>query len=120
MVVNETMARTAFPGENPLGQTITTYRGDQILGVVVGVVADVRHSALEEASGPEMYLAMRQTQDYGAMQLVLGPRFLQTVWRKGSEPLSGRLIPICRYVIFKHFKSWSIKRFHRAALCSCS
>ncbi len=56
-VVNETMARTAFPGENPLGKMITTYRGDRVLGVVVGVVADVRHSALEEASGPEMYLA---------------------------------------------------------------
>jgi len=38
---------------------------------VVGVVADVRHSALEEASGPEMYLAMRQTGDYPAMQLVV-------------------------------------------------
>ncbi len=71
VVINETMARTAFSGENPLGQTITTYRGDAVLGVVVGVVADVRHSALEEASGPEMYLAMRQTADYAAMQLVV-------------------------------------------------
>ncbi len=26
VVINETMARTAFPDENPLGQTITTYR----------------------------------------------------------------------------------------------
>jgi predicted permease len=71
VVINETMARSAFSGENPLGQTITTYRGDKVLGVVVGVVADVRHSALEEASGPEMYLAMRQTADYAAMQLVV-------------------------------------------------
>jgi predicted permease len=71
VLVNETMARTAFPGENPLGQTITTYRGDKVLGGVIGVVADVRHSALEEASGPEMYLAMRQTRDYAAMQLVV-------------------------------------------------
>lgn len=71
LLVNETMARTAFPGENPLGQTITTYRGDKVLGIVVGVVADVRHSALEDASGPEMYLAMRQIGDYAAMQLVV-------------------------------------------------
>lgn len=71
VVVNETMARTAWSGENPLGQTITTYGGQQVLGVVVGVVADVRHEALEEASGPEMYLAMRQTGDYAAMQLVV-------------------------------------------------
>jgi predicted permease len=71
VIINETMARTAFPGENPLGQTITTYRGDKVLGVVVGVVADVRHSALEEASGPEMYQGMRQTDDYSAMNLVV-------------------------------------------------
>jgi predicted permease len=71
VIINETMARTAFPGENPLGQTITTYRGDKVLGVVVGVVSDVRHNALEEASGPEMYQGMRQTADYTAMQLVV-------------------------------------------------
>jgi len=71
LIVNETMARTAWPGENPVGQTITAYSGQPVLGVVVGVVADVRHEALEEASGPEMYLAMRQTGDYAAMQLVV-------------------------------------------------
>ncbi|HEX4169513.1 MAG TPA: ABC transporter permease [Bryobacteraceae bacterium] len=71
VIINETMARTAFPGENPLGQTITTYRRDKVLGVVVGVVADVRHSALEEASGPEMYQGMRQTDDYSDMNLVV-------------------------------------------------
>jgi predicted permease len=70
-IVNETMARTAWPSESPLGQTITTYRGDKVLGEVVGVVADVRHEALDEQSGPEMYLAMRQTGDYSAMQLVM-------------------------------------------------
>jgi len=71
VVVNETMARTAWRGENPLGQIITAYSGQQVLGVVVGVVGDVRHEALEQASGPEMYLAMRQTADYAAMQLVV-------------------------------------------------
>ena len=38
---------------------------------VVGVVADVRHEALEKAGGSEMYLPMRQTADYSAMQLVV-------------------------------------------------
>ena len=39
---------------------------------VVGVVADVRHTALESVGGPEMYLPMRQTGDYSAMNLVVG------------------------------------------------
>lgn len=94
-VVNQTMARTAFPGENPLGQTITTYRGDHVLGVVVGVVADVRHIAIEEASGQEMYLAMRQTQDYGAMQLIvrtkLPPDSLARGIRTALRPIDPNL-----------------------------
>ena len=95
VVINETMARTAFYGKNPLGQTITTYRRDKVLGVVVGVVADVRHSALEEASGPEMYLAMRQTADYAAMHLVvrtaLSPDSLAEGIRTALRPLDPNL-----------------------------
>jgi predicted permease len=67
VIVNETLARTLWPGQNPLGQMITTDGGRR----VVGVVADVRHEALEKAGGPEMYLPMRQTGDYASMQLVV-------------------------------------------------
>ena len=95
VVINETMARTAFPGENPLGQTVTTYRGDKVLGVVVGVVADVRHSALEEASGPEMYQGMRQTDDYSAMNLVvrtvIPPDQLAPAVRAALRPIDPNL-----------------------------
>lgn len=66
-IVNETMARTLWPGQNPLGQMITTDGGRR----VVGVVADVRHTALETAGGLEMYLPMRQTGDYATMQLIV-------------------------------------------------
>lgn len=95
VIINETMARTAFPGENPLGQTITTYRGDKVLGVVVGVVADVRHSALEEASGPEMYQGMPQTDDYSAMNLVvrtvIPPDQLAPTVRAALKPIDPNL-----------------------------
>ncbi len=59
VVINETMARTLWPGQNPVGQMITTDGGRR----VVGVVSDVRHEALEKAGGSEMYLPMRQTGD---------------------------------------------------------
>jgi ABC-type antimicrobial peptide transport system permease subunit len=95
VIINETMAQTAFLGENPIGQTITTYRGDKVLGVVVGVVADVRHSTLEEASGPEMYQGMRQTDDYSAMNLVvrtvIPPDQLARTVRAALRPIDPNL-----------------------------
>jgi ABC-type antimicrobial peptide transport system permease subunit len=41
---------------------------------VVGVVADVRHMALEKGSGSEMYIPMRQCQDYQSWDLVVRSR----------------------------------------------
>jgi predicted permease len=116
VVVNETMARTAWPGENPLGQTITTYSGQQVLGVVVGVVGDIRHEALEEASGPEMYLAMRQTGDYAAMQLVvrtaLPPDSLAEGIRTALRPIDPNL-PVRDFQTFQDLvdKAASPRRF---------
>ncbi|MGA7410426.1 MAG: ABC transporter permease [Bryobacteraceae bacterium] len=103
LVINETMARTLFPGQNPLDQTITDYfgRGGR---QVVGVVADVRHAALEGASGSEMYLPMRQTGDYAAMQLVvrtaLPPESLAAGIRTALRPLDPNL-PVREFVTFQ-------------------
>lgn len=66
VIVNQTLARTLWPGQNPIGQTMNQDGGRQ----VVGVVADVRHFPLEKTCGSEMYLPLRQTGDYGAMVLV--------------------------------------------------
>jgi predicted permease len=104
VVVNETMARTVWPGTNPLGQTITNYAGDRVLGVVVGVVADVRHSAMEQSSGSELYQAMRQTGDFAAMQLVvrtaLPPDSLAAGIRTALRPLDPNL-PVRAFVTFQ-------------------
>ena len=67
VVINQTLAQRNWPGEDPLGQMIQTNGGS----MVVGVVADVRHLALEESSGSEMYLPIRQTNDYPAVDLVV-------------------------------------------------
>ena len=104
VMVNETAARTLWPGRNPVGQTATTYQGRQVLGVVVGVVADVRHEALETAGGPELYQAMRQTGDYSAMQLVvrtaLPPESLAVGIRTALRPLDPNL-PVREFVTFQ-------------------
>jgi predicted permease len=67
VVVNETLARTLWPGQNPIGQIMTQDGGRR----VVGVVGDVHHGGPERSGGSEMYLPMRQTGDYAAMELVV-------------------------------------------------
>ena len=112
VVINETLARTLWPGQNPLGQAITTDGGRR----VVGVVADVRHAALETAGGPEMYLPMRQTGDYAAMQLVvrtaLPPDSLAAGLRTALRPIDPNL-PVREFVTFQDLvdKAVSPRRF---------
>jgi len=100
VVVNETMARTLWPGQDPLGQMITTDGGRR----VVGVVADVRHASLESAGGLEMYLPMRQTGDYATMQLVvrtvLPPESLAAELRAALRPVDPNL-PVREFQTFE-------------------
>ena len=67
VVVNQTLARTLWPGQDALGQMVTQNGGRR----VVGIVADVRHASLEKAGGSEMYIPLRQTRDYWSMELVV-------------------------------------------------
>ena len=70
MMINETLARRLWPGQDPIGKLIN---GDCVDGSreVIGVVGDVRHVALEQASGSEMYMPLRQCQDWGSLDLVV-------------------------------------------------
>jgi predicted permease len=75
IIINETLARVLWPGEDPLGKFMTT----DVERQVVGVVRDVRHLALEQESGGEMYLPIRQTGDYSSVTLVA----------RGAQSLAG-------------------------------
>jgi putative ABC transport system permease protein len=68
IVINETMARGLWPGEEAVGQVVRIGRSDWR---VIGVVGDVRHGTVEERSGPEMYLNFRQSDDWNAIEIVV-------------------------------------------------
>jgi len=91
IAINQTLARTLWPGQNALGQIMVAC-GDRR---VVGVVGDVRHLALEQASGMEMYLPMRQCSDYASVDLVLRtslpPGELATRVRAALKPIVPNL-----------------------------
>jgi predicted permease len=60
-VINETMARRMFPGEEAIGQRVRM--GPSPTGpwtTIVGVIGDVRHGGLEETPQPELYITSLQ------------------------------------------------------------
>ena len=91
VMVNETLARTLWPGQDAVGKMMTQDGGRR----VVGVVAEVHHGGPESSGGSEMYLPMRQTGDYAAMRLVvrtaLPPDSLAAGIRMALRPLDPNL-----------------------------
>jgi predicted permease len=53
VVVNESLVRTYFPGENPIGRTLVYYGSRR--SAIVGVVADARQQSLAEPAPPQLY-----------------------------------------------------------------
>jgi predicted permease len=111
-IINETFARTLWPGQDPIGQMLTQDGGRR----VVGVVADVRHVALESQSGNEMYMPIRQNSNYLPMHLIvrtaLPPQALAASIREALRPLDPNL-PVTEFTTLQSFvdKASSPRRF---------
>jgi predicted permease len=74
VVVNESFARTVFPGEDPIGRRVRigvrAADGDPELFEIVGVVGDVHHGTLGRAMEPELYVpATQHTWGWGVLAL---------------------------------------------------
>jgi predicted permease len=94
MVINETMASALWPGQDPIGKVVLN-TCSQDGRRVVGVVGDVRHLALEQSSGNEMYLPLRQCGDQSSADLVIRstllPGELAVAVRAALKPLSPNI-----------------------------
>ncbi|HYY57309.1 MAG TPA: ABC transporter permease, partial [Pyrinomonadaceae bacterium] len=60
VVINETLARKYFPGEEPLGKRIEVTAADNNMAEIVGIVGDVKHRSLDDEAGPESYFSYQQ------------------------------------------------------------
>jgi len=56
-IINQKFADTYFPNQNPIGRRISTDEKHAQWATIVGVVADVRHTSLEEEPQPQVYNA---------------------------------------------------------------
>lgn len=59
-IVNETLARTIWPGEDPIGKRVTVPDYQEPM-TVVGVVGDVKHRTPTDPAQPQLYLAHYQS-----------------------------------------------------------
>ncbi|HWF48598.1 MAG TPA: ABC transporter permease, partial [Bryobacteraceae bacterium] len=111
-IINETLARTLWPGQPAVGKLITQDGGRRI----VGVVADARHEALEKAADAQLYLPMRQTGDYSEMTLVvrtaIPPAGLAMSVRAALRPIDPNL-PASKFTTLQELvdKAVSPRRF---------
>ena len=93
IMINETMARALWPGQDPIGKVVLNACAPERR--VVGVVGDVRHLALEQTSGNEMYIPMRQCGDRPSHELVvrstLAAAPLASAVREALKPVASNL-----------------------------
>jgi predicted permease len=68
VVINEAMARQYFSGQDPLGRQIRW--GGRLPFTIVGVVADVKVSALDAATNPMVYMSRNQVESGASAQAV--------------------------------------------------
>jgi predicted permease len=60
VVINEAMAQTYWPNEDPLGKHLKLHPAAPTWATVVGIVADARTESLETARVPEIYTSLYQ------------------------------------------------------------
>ena len=59
-VINEAMAQTYWPDENPLGKQVKLSRSATGWTTIIGIVADARTESLEDARIPQIYSSLYQ------------------------------------------------------------
>jgi predicted permease len=75
VIVNETLARQLWPGEEPIGKRLVSPRFQGRLWQVVGVARDSKYIAVFEQPLPHLYFPMKQT-----------PFFMRVVYVRSTAP----------------------------------
>ncbi|HYE66150.1 MAG TPA: ABC transporter permease, partial [Pyrinomonadaceae bacterium] len=60
IIINETMARRMFPHQDPIGQRIRSWRDENVLREIVGVVSDVRYFGRDDELRSLVYIPLTQ------------------------------------------------------------
>ena len=102
MVINETMARRVFGTADPIGRRMRSWRDENVLREIVGVVADVRYSGLADDEQSLVYVPHGQNA-WGSLTLVvrargnpagLGETLRREVARLDADVAVARIAPL--------------------------
>jgi predicted lysophospholipase L1 biosynthesis ABC-type transport system permease subunit len=92
VVINQTAAKSLWQGRPALEKMMHVGGVDRR---VVGIVGDVKHLALEEGAGNEVYLPLRQVFDFSSLTLIvrtnLEPASLAKTLRTALAPIAPNL-----------------------------
>jgi len=64
-VINQTMARTFWGNDSPIGRRVRPGGGTNVWCTIIGVVEDVKNHGLDKPTGTELYLSRGQTYAQG-------------------------------------------------------
>ena len=92
-IINETMARTLYPGKDPLGRTVKMLNETSPWVTIVGVVKDVKSSGHLATVPPTMYFPHEQA----GTSAYYTPTRMNLIVRTTSDP--ALLIPALRRVV---------------------
>ncbi len=120
VVINESMARSFWGQQNPVGQRLQF--GTPMWRTVIGVVGVVRHEGLDAESRPEMYVPFAQAPNNEArttivIRTVLDPTAVTAALRKAVSAIDAA-VPLDQVKTMEQFVSASVgqPRFRTALL----
>lgn len=131
IVINETLARKYYPGEDPIGKKIGNGDLDpKSIREIVGVVADVREGALDNEIWPAEYQAINQgpdnffnvvvrtANDEGALLPTLVSTLRQVDPNLGvfQEQTMQQQIDVSQTALMHRFSTWLVSGFAAMAL----
>lgn len=70
VIVNESMARQLWPGENPIGRRFSIWHDEKFSREVVGVVGDTK-STLDKPAEQQMFVPYAQDANWGSLSLLV-------------------------------------------------
>jgi predicted permease len=98
VIVNETMARTLWPGETALGKCLVIGDRETRCSTVVGVVRDAHQYAIREEPSMQYYIPLGQENGFGGTVLMVRPKAEANFSAERLRRAVGAVAPSAQFI----------------------